>query len=210
MEPAHYGPEGIGIELSRARIGSAWNVQGEAESTSFVAEVARLFGLALPTSNSCTVSSANGPALLAMWLGPRSWLLVEGSLPSHEGDLQAQRPGLQRLLRFGACRDAVNATGGALFDVSAGRVAFTIRGADAATVLATRCPLDFDPRVFSPGSCAQSVLGRTSALIYRHRETSGFSVMVATSLAADAWRGLCLASAAGGYDVTAPAAFDPR
>lgn len=198
MQPGHHGAEGTGVSLSRATIASAWNVQGSPASTSILAECMRLFGVELPLSANGCVSNAT---LLALWLGPRSWLLVESGSPS-----SAQ----QRLQHFDSCRDAINTAGGALFDVSASRVAYGVRGEHATTVLAAGCPLDFDARVFLPGSCAQSMLGRIGALIYRHQRAPAFSVMVATSLALDAWRGLCLAAAAEGYDVTAPAALDPR
>jgi sarcosine oxidase subunit gamma len=137
-------------------------------------------------------------ALLALWTGPRSWLLIESAASG--------RP--EALVDFDAKRDALNRAGSALFDVCASRVAFTIRGARAARVLASGCPLDFDVRVFPPGSCAQSVFGRVSALYYRHQTTPGFSVMVARSLAADVWHALCVGASSEGYDVAPPAAFD--
>ena len=136
--------------------------------------------------------------MVSFWLGPRSWLLVERCLPG--------RP--STLFGFEAKRNALNAGGGALFDVSASRVAYTLRGAQAAAVLARNCPLDLDPRVFVPGQCAQSVLGRVTALFYRHGETPAYTVMVARSLAADVWRNLCLSAATEGYDVESAAPFD--
>ena len=104
-------------------------------------------------------------------------------------------------------RDALNAASGALFDVTASRVAWTIAGAHAATVLAKACPLDFHPHVFVEADCAQSVFGRVNALYYRRAASSAFTVMVARSLARDAWRTLCVSAAQYGYDVLRPREF---
>jgi hypothetical protein len=94
--------------------------------------------------------------------------------------------------RFRRARDALNAVGGALFDVGASRIAWTIAGTQAATILAKACPLDFHPRAFAEGACAQSVFGRVNALFYRRAAAPVFTLLVARSLARDAWRTLCL------------------
>jgi sarcosine oxidase subunit gamma len=87
-------------------------------------------------------------------------------------------------------------------------VAFTLRGAKAADVLASGCPLDLDVRAFAPGTCAQSVFGHLNALIYRH-DPATFTLMVATSFAADAWHALSVAAAVDGYDVVPATPFRP-
>ena len=196
--PGHYGADGMGTVIQAASISTVWNVQGDPARTSIVADVQRWFDVPLPVVPD-TAWRAPASALLALWIGPRSWLLIEGGLRGHRA----------ALVDLDARRDALNIGGGALFDVSASRVAYTIRGPRAATVLARCCPLDFDPRVFLPGDCAQSVFGRVSALYYRHERTPAFTVMVARSLAAAVWRSLCVAAATDGYDVALPGAFDP-
>jgi sarcosine oxidase subunit gamma len=197
MTPGHYGAAGTDIILSETTITTAWNVQGDPARTSLVGEVERRFGVALPRVPNTTASA---DALLALWLGPRSWLLVEGRS-------QAQRTAPSD---FDAKRDAINGAGGALFDVTSSRVAYTLAGAQAPVVLARCCPLDFDARAFLPGHCAQSMLGRIGALFYRHAQTPAFTVMVARSLAADAWRALCVAAVTDGYDVKRPSPFDAQ
>jgi sarcosine oxidase, subunit gamma len=193
--PGHYGASESAVSLSAVTVTAAWNVQGDGAQTTVVVDVARLLGIALPVVPGGT---SRADALLALWLGPRSWLLVENS----------PQQATKALAGFGAKRDALNLGGAALFDVSASRVAYTVRGAGAATVLARGCPLDFDARAFAPGSCAQSMLGRVGALFYRHAQTPAITVMVARSLAGDVWRALCIAAATDGYDVAAPAGFD--
>lgn len=106
--------------------------------------------------------------------------------------------GASALDNFAAKRDAINAEGGALLDLTASRVARTVSGPLAATVLATGCPLNFHPRAFAAGTCAQSVLWHMNALIVKRDEAPAFTVMVARSLARNAWHALCHAAAQHG------------
>src|SRR5262249_24134615 len=154
---------------------TAWNVQGDAQDPEFASAARLLFGLALPATPNTT--SREG-ALTALWLGPRSWLLVASAAAT--------------IADFEVKREALNAAGGALFDVTAGRVGWSIAGEKAASVLAKGCPLDFHPRVFVEGACAQSVFGRVNALFYRHPGSLQFTMLVARSFARDAWRVLCI------------------
>ena len=163
------------VVLAELRIGAAWNVQGGA---GVGAEVARGFGVVLdPAPNSVTASAA----LTSLWLGPQSWLLVSA------GPLDD----------FATRRDALQAAGGALFDVSASRVAFAVGGARTLDVLAAGCPLDLHPDMFAPGRCAQSVFARVGALYAR--AASGVVVMVPRSFGRDVWHGLCESAREYGY-----------
>ena len=189
----HYGARDSGVTFCEATIAAAWNVQGRAERAPFVHEVGKLFGIALPFAPNGTVS---GDALCALWLGPGSWLLVAGSGSP--------------LVEFESKRDAINAAGGALFDLSASRVAWEISGPQAATVLAKTCPLDFHARAFAPWTCAQSVLASVNALLMRGADASVFTVFVARSFARDVWRALTESAAQYGYEVGDPAPFGSR
>jgi sarcosine oxidase, subunit gamma len=190
VAPGHYGDTGTGVTLSASPIVAAWNVQGDPARPDFVAGVQQLFGVPLPILPNTT---KRGNALLAFWMGPRSWLLVESGASTVPCSLTD----------FAGRRDAVNALGGALFDVSAGRVAYRVRGVHAAAVFAKNCPLDFHPDVFPVGGCAQSLFGHVNALYYREDATPSFVVLVARSFARDVWRLLCISSAQYGYDVVA-------
>ena len=188
--PGHYGAAGTALFLAEATIATAWNVQGDAGSLSLPAEVRRIARVALPMAANTT---SKGEGATALWLGPQSWLLIAANATAF-GD-------------FAGARAAVNAAGGALFDVSASRVAYAIEGAPAGAILAAGCPLDFHPRVFGTGQCRQSLYGRVPALFYRHREAPDCTMLVARSFAHDVWRSLCAAAAPCGYTVRAAAAF---
>ena len=195
--PGHYGAAGSDITLAETAIAAAWNVQGDPARPTFVEKAERLFDIVLPLAPNTMTRSATRTAL---WLAPKSWLLIAGvdaRQPLPPGD-------------FTSRRDALNAAGGALFDVSASRVAFGVGGMHAGSVLAKSCPLDLHPRSFPTGVCAQSVLGRVNALICKHDETPEFIVIVARSFARDAWRTLCVSAAQYGYDVAAPLTVGER
>jgi sarcosine oxidase, subunit gamma len=180
----HYGAAATGVTLAETTFAGAWNVQGDPRRQEFQDATRQTFGLTLPVAPNTT---AQFDSLTAFWLGPASWLVVaSGNSTFADPD---------------SVRDAFDAAGGALFDVTTGRVAWTVAGAQAATVLAKACPLDFHVRAFAEGTCAQSVLGQVGALFYRRSVSPAFTLLVARSLAHDAWRTLCLSAAPCGYEV---------
>jgi sarcosine oxidase, subunit gamma len=172
--------------MAELTIATAWNVQGNATLPDFLEEARRLFEVALPTQPNTT---ARSDTLTAFWLGPKSWLLAAG--------------GPSTLTTFAGKRDALNQLGGALFDVSASRVAWALAGPRAADVLAKGCPLDFHRRAFSVGACAQSVFGHFNVLVEKRDETPTFTLMVARSFARDVDRALAVVAAQYGFDVLA-------
>lgn len=184
-----YGAGNSRLELGELTIHAAWNIQGKADRPAFVDEVRRVFAVELPRTPNTT---ARSDALTAFWLGPESWLVV-----AHHATPRFDFP---------VERDAINAAGGALFYVSAARVAYVVRGNGAAALLARRCPLDFHPSAFPVECCAQSLLGHVGALFYR-RDADTFVVMVARSFARDAWHALCVSASGEAYDVAPTVMF---
>ena len=130
-------------------------------------------GLALPTEPN-TVSGENPRAF---WLGPDEWLLV--------GDVDVAE---------------VRAAGAIAVDVSHARTVITIAGDFAADLLSKACSLDFDDSSFPIGSCAQSKVALTSALLYRS-DTHRFEIFVARSHAAYLWQWLADAAVEFGFAV---------
>ena len=171
------------ITLTEVPIAAAWNVQGDASRADFAEQVTRQFSIALPTVPNTT---ARGDALTAFWLGPRSWLLVA-------------EPARSPLADFVKKRDALNAAGGALFDLSASRVVYRLAGARATDVLASGCPLDLHPSAFRSGDCAQSLFGRVNTLLYKSDDAPTFLIMVARSFARDVRQALCFSAAQYGH-----------
>jgi sarcosine oxidase subunit gamma len=171
------------ITIAEMPIAAAWNVQGDASRADFIDQAARQLSIAVPSAPNTT---ARSDALTAFWLGPRSWLLVADKLGSP-------------LIDFTDKRDALNRAGGALFDLSASRVAYQIAGEHAVSVLASDFPLDLHPRTFHAGDCAQSMFGRVNALLYKADDAPTFIIMVARSFARDVWQALRQTAAQHGY-----------
>jgi sarcosine oxidase subunit gamma len=184
--PGHYGVAGTQVTLGTRLLAYAWNVQGNPDNPSLSAAAQAALGVALPSRPN---TLAHGEACSALWLGPRSWLVV------------AFADRVSGATDYRGSRATISGAGGALFDVSASRIAFTVGGLRAANVLAKSCPLDLHPRVFGPGQCAQSLLGHVNLLIAKMDSAPMFTVMVARSFSSDAWRKLCVSAAPLGYDV---------
>jgi sarcosine oxidase subunit gamma len=177
------------ITFRELRIGQAWNLRGNAHNAAFASGVDRLLAT-LPVE---PLTSTRRDDAAMLWLGPRSWLFVTGA-SSPERD-------------FDATRIAVNTAGGALFDVSASYVGWTIEGEHAARVLNREGPLDLGEGAFPAGHSAQSTLGHINAMIYRPRDATSFVVMVARSFATDAWHLLQAMAATEGHVVEAAVDF---
>ena len=93
---------------------------------------------------------------LAARLGPGEWLII-GAPPqadSLSSEISATLAGQLH----------------AIVDVSQASVAFAVEGPDAANILNTGCPLDFDTRHFPAGSATRTVLGKCEIVIFRLSE----------------------------------------
>ena len=124
-------------------------------------------GLQLPLEPNTVVRSRD---LTALWLGPDEWLLV--GAPGTQRELESR-------IRAAAGDEPVSVT-----DVSAQRTTLLVAGPRARDLLAHGCPLDLHPRVFGPGRCAQTTLGRTQVvLVARDEPGAGFWVLVRSSFA---------------------------
>jgi heterotetrameric sarcosine oxidase gamma subunit len=88
----------------------------------------------------------------ALWLGPDEWLI------------QAAEPAeaLIALARKGAAEHPVS-----IVDVSHRTMALEIAGPLAAWCLNGFCALDLDQRVFPPGMCTRTVLGKAEVILWR-------------------------------------------
>lgn len=116
-----------------------------------------VFGADLPIEPNTTA----GEHVRLLWTGPGEWTVLGGS------------PGLEQDLAT-ACGEALHH----LADVTEGRAILTIKGQAAPDLLAKGCSLDFHPRVFRAGTCAQSPLAQLRVLIERPTEAPLFNLIV--------------------------------
>jgi sarcosine oxidase subunit gamma len=180
-----------GIRLSERRLGKL-EVRGDPADRAFMATVGRTLDLLLPTEPNTTAGRGD---LVALWLGPDAWLLTcpPGALAAHADSL----------------RRALSDVHAAITDVSDGRVALRLAGPNARDVLVKGCPLDLHPSIFATGSCAQSILAKTSVLLHLPDDTAQrgptFDLYVGRSFAHYVWSWLEDAGQEYGVQVEAAA-----
>jgi sarcosine oxidase, subunit gamma len=98
----------------------------------------------------------------ALWLGPDEWMIL--GPPGAEAEIVAEL----EIAFAGVHRSVV--------DVSANRVAIELSGPGRFDLLAHVCPLDLDPRVWTAGRCAQTLLGRAQVILQERTDTTGILV----------------------------------
>ena len=103
-----------------------------------------------------------------LWLGPEEWLVVG--------------PPSSRAETLEALDQAIGPEDGAAVDLSASRVLFELKGPKARDVLASCCALDFHPRVFGPGRCAQTLVSKAPVLLSQMDEAPTYRLLVRPSL----------------------------
>jgi sarcosine oxidase subunit gamma len=143
------------------------NLRADSKDADLMQRLASSVGaLALPIAPNTVTSRGDRRAL---WLGPDEWLLVgpDGKQGNFEDAL--------RVSLAGAFSSIV--------DVSANRTVLAIGGAKARDLLAHGVAIDFDPRSFGPGRCAQTLLAKAQVIIER-RDESAFHLYARTSYAA--------------------------
>jgi sarcosine oxidase, subunit gamma len=172
LEPRHLRPRGIRLG-ERQGLGKI-DLRGDPNDRAFMAAVGRVLDLLLP-GEPCT--SAAKAQIAALWLGPDEWLVT---CPAGE---------VARLQS--SLREALADVHAAVTDLTDGRVAFRLAGPSARDVLAKGTPLDLHPRVFPPGSCAQSLLAKASVLFHLLDDDGergpSFDVYVSRSFAHYLW-----------------------
>jgi sarcosine oxidase subunit gamma len=149
------------------------NLRGNPADPDFLGAVRTAAGVELPQEPN---SVARAGELRALWLGPNEWLLVGPSgrekdlLPAIAGTLGGRHAGVT--------------------DVGEARTAILVAGPKARALLAKGCPLDFHPRAFAAGQCAQSVLAGANVTIELLDDRPTFEVGVLNSFADHLWRWL--------------------
>lgn len=123
----------------------------------------RAVGIPLPHA----VNEVRGtPDRAVLGLGPDEWLIVapDGAADGVIGELAA-------------------AGAASAVDVSANRTTVRLAGPSARDVLEQVCSLDLHPRAFAAGRCAQTLVGRTQAVLWQVTPEPGYRLLVRGSFA---------------------------
>ncbi len=159
-------PGDVGVRMTQRPFLGHLNLRGAPGDPAFLNAVETVLGFGLPLEPNTV---AEGHGLAALWLGPDEWLVL--TPPGQEAGL-AQ-----------ALRDALDGQHVAITDVSGGQTVINIGGDHARDVLAKGCSLDLHPRVFGPGRCAQSLIGKAGAIIRQIDDSPSFELIVRRSFA---------------------------
>ena len=159
-------PGDVGVRMTQRPFLGHLNLRGAPGDPAFLNAVGTVLGFGLPLAPNTV---AEGGDLAALWLGPDEWLVLTPPGPE-VGVAQA-------------LRDALDGQHVAVTNVSGGQTVTNIAGAHARDVLAKGCSLDLHPRVFGPGRCAQSLLGKAGVTIRQIDESPSFDLIVCRSLA---------------------------
>lgn len=170
-QPAVAVAEARGVRLGERRLGKI-ALRGDPGARSFMAAVGRALDLLLPNEPNSTSGKGD---LGVLWQGPDAWLVT--CPPDQVG------------ARISQLQKALAEAHAAITDVSDGQTALRLAGPSAHDLLAKGCPLDLHPRAFPPGSCAGSLLAKTSVLIHLVEDEphAVFDLYVSRSFAHDLW-----------------------
>lgn len=158
------GPRGV--RLSEEAFLTQVNLRVAPEEHA-AARIEQAFGLALPRTPNRAAGSEQ-KALL--WLGPDEWLVIA---PDGEADHVVY-----------AAREAIGDAHGSTVDVSANRTTLRLAGPGSREVLEKVCSLDLHPRAFFPACCAQTLVGRTQAVLWQVWDEPAYRLLVRCSFAA--------------------------
>jgi sarcosine oxidase subunit gamma len=138
------------LDISIARVPAPAQVDLRADPS-----LASRTGYALPTTPNTAWEEGDRGAL---WLGPDEWLLL--------GPAGTAASIVERVegAMLGALHSAV--------DVSASRVAFDLRGEGVRELLSKGCSIDLHPRVWTPGSCAQTTVGKAPVILHERADAT--------------------------------------
>ena len=141
-----------------------------------------MLGVDLPIQAN-TFLVADGNTIL--WLGPNEWLVVtaEGMATELIKKLES------------ALADKFSAVN----DISGANTVLEISGIKAQALLLKGCPLDLHHSVFSTGQCAQTVMAKTSMILWQVHEAPIYKLVVRRSFAD--YFGLWLADATREYRI---------
>ena len=203
---AHLGLEGRG-EVLRGGAGIAMterphrgivNLRLDPENTEAMAAFEAAFGFALPIKANDTAGDADS---IALWLGPDEWWLVVPGPEPEAGPELADK-----------LRAALSDHFAAVTEVGESRACIRVSGPSARALLQKGCPLDFHPRVFVAGACAQSILAKAAVTLHLFADESAaqagadgpvFDIYVGRSFAEYLWAWLEDAGREYGVTITA-------
>jgi sarcosine oxidase subunit gamma len=153
------------LTLSEIPFLAQLDIRADPTVPGLIETLGRVAGVDLPTTPNSVTGTAS---LAALWLGPDEWLLVA------EGADERRMAALEAVARANA---------GSVVDVSAGRTTVELAGSLARSLLEEGCSIDLHPRSFRSGSCAQTLVGRVSVILWQVTDEPRYRLLVRPSFA---------------------------
>ncbi len=154
------------VEMCELAFWGHVNLRGNSGDEAFQGAVEKAVGARAPVAPN-TIARTGERAIV--WMGPDEWLVVSPP-ESREGVADGLEEALSGL------HVAVN-------DISSGQTIIRLHGPRARDLLNKGCPLDLHSRVFGPGRCAQSHIGKSNALIIQVDDVPTYDVIIRRSFA---------------------------
>lgn len=144
------------------------DLRGDGEDKNFLAAVNKIVGFSLPTTPNRAREKGD---MSALWLSPDEWLLL-----TSEDDASRLTSTFKVMLSDKHF---------ALTDVSDNRTMLELSGPDCWSVLGKLGSLDYHPRAWKRGDCAQSLLGSAQVIIQMKKDGKSpvFNLLVRNSFA---------------------------
>ncbi len=167
-----------GVALAERAHRGIVNLRLDPAEEGAMAACEQALGFALPKQPN---TSAGAGDVLALWLGPDEWWVVSPGPDPEAG------PSLAATLRAALAEHVCAVT-----DVSESRTCIRVAGPAARALLQKGCPLDFHPRAFVAGACAQSCLAKATVAFHLFADESAaegpiFDLYVLRSYAEFLW-----------------------
>jgi len=180
----HAGEPGI-VAVLRSHLALAYVLARNGKAEALRQRVQDRFGLNLPMAAQQTENSSNPgfDSTNFIWAGPGRWLA--GTSAQTGASLEATLRG-----ELSGVASVINQTDG--------RCVFRISGANLREVLAKGLPIDLDPRVFSPGDTALTLIGHINVHFWQVDRTPTYDFAVPRSFAASFCDWLFAAAASRG------------
>ena len=170
------------------------NLRLDPQNAEAMAALKAAFGFALPAAAN---TSAGDTDTIVLWLGPDEWWLVVPGPEPEAGPELAEK-----------LRAALADHFAAVTEVGESRTCIRVSGPSARALLQKGCPLDFHPRAFVAGACAQSILAKATVTFHLFADESAtegpvFDIYVQRSFAEYLWAWLEDAGREYGVTITA-------
>ena len=141
----------VGVEMGERPLLGMINLRAQKSDPVFLPTITKIPGLELPTEVNTVAEGIGG--IYTLCLGPDEWLIVTPT--NKEQKLYSEL--IQSLEQL---HTSINLVGES-------RSVIRLSGLHAHSVLAKGCSVDLHPRVFKPGQCAQTILGRSDIIIHQ-------------------------------------------